>query len=76
MLPDDTRHKIENIISGTIIEGQQDNCVSIRNSLCRRFATSATVKKDFESKSIIKKEQNLWHLMVLKTPVEQWELLS
>jgi len=55
MLPDDTRHKIENITSGTIIEGQPDHCTAIRNSLCNRFATSNTVKKDFESKSITKK---------------------
>jgi len=57
MLPDDTRHKIENITSGTVIEGQSDHCTAIRNSLCRSFATSNTVKKDFEGKSVTKKEQ-------------------
>jgi len=60
MLPDDTRHKIENITSGTIIEGQPDHCSTIRNSLCSRFATSTTVKKDFESNAIIKEEQALF----------------
>lgn len=57
MLPDDTRRKIEDIVSGTVIEGQQDTCTTIRNFLCQSFATSRTVKKEFESQSIIKEEQ-------------------
>jgi hypothetical protein len=57
MLPDDTRNKIENITAGIIIEGQPDNCTTIRNFLCTSFATSTTVKTDFEGKAIIKKEQ-------------------
>ncbi|HMJ47157.1 MAG TPA: hypothetical protein VK498_07485 [Ferruginibacter sp.] len=57
MLPDDTRNKIENITKGIIIEGILDNCTSVRNLLCTSFATSTTVKTDFEGKSIIKKEQ-------------------
>jgi hypothetical protein len=57
MLPDDTRRKIENIISGTVIKGASDHCTAIRNLLCRCFATSTTVKKNFESKAIIKEKQ-------------------
>jgi hypothetical protein len=57
MLPDDTRSKIENIVAGVVIEGATDNCTSIRNFLCRRFATSRDVKEDFEGKSVVKKEQ-------------------
>jgi len=57
MLPDDTRSKIKNITAGTFIEGQQDNCTTIRNLLCASYPTSTTVKSDFESKAIIKKEQ-------------------
>src|ERR1044071_6720091 len=57
MLPDDTRGKIKNITAGIIIEGSQDNCTTIRNLLCTSFATSTTVKKDFESKTIIKEKQ-------------------
>lgn len=57
MLPDDTRSKIKNITTGTFIEGQQDNCKAIRNLLCASYPTSTTVKADFESKAIIKKEQ-------------------
>jgi len=57
MLPDDTRSKIKNITAGTFIEGQQDNCTTIRNLLCASYPTSTTVKSDFESKAIIKKER-------------------
>ena len=57
MLSHDTRHKIEDIISGAVLEGQQGYCTAIRNALCSRFGTSETVKKYFESKSIIKEEQ-------------------
>lgn len=57
MLPDDTRGKIKNITAGIVIEGSQDNCTTIRNLLCGSFATSTTVKKDFESKAIIKEKQ-------------------
>jgi len=57
MLPDDTRSKIKNITAGIVIEGSQDNCTTIRNLLCASFATSTTVKKDFEGKSVIKEKQ-------------------
>jgi hypothetical protein len=57
MFNNDTRSKLENIIGGIIIEGQGDHCTATRNLLCTSFSTSTTVKKDFESKSIIKEEQ-------------------
>jgi hypothetical protein len=57
MLPNDTRKKIKNIVSGTVIEGQQDTCTTIRNLLCQSFETSRTVKTGFESQVIIKEEQ-------------------
>jgi hypothetical protein len=57
MLPDDTRNKIKNITGGIVIEGSQDNCTAIRNLLCQSFPTSTTVKKDFESQSIVKEKQ-------------------
>jgi len=57
MLPGDTRRKIENITKGIILDGALDNCTSVRNHLSAGFETSTTVKTDFESKSIIKKEQ-------------------
>jgi hypothetical protein len=57
MLTDDTRSKIENISAGVILKGQQDPCTTARNLLCASYPTSTTVRKDFESQSIIKKEQ-------------------
>jgi hypothetical protein len=57
MLSDDTRKKLENIVSGIILEGEKDNCTATRNLLCASFRTSTTVKKDFEGQSIVKKEQ-------------------
>lgn len=53
----DTRSKLKNIIDGVIIEGATDNCTTTRNILCASFSTSTTVKRDFESKAIAKKEQ-------------------
>src|SRR5690349_13381271 len=57
MFNDEIRAKLENIIRGDGIEGQEDTCTAIRNHLCTSFSTSTTVKKGFESKSIIKEEQ-------------------
>ncbi|MBC7947769.1 MAG: hypothetical protein H7Y42_07815 [Chitinophagaceae bacterium] len=57
MLTDDTRSKIKNITAGVILEGQQDTCTTARNLLCRSYPTSTTVRENFESQSIIKKEQ-------------------
>ncbi|GAA3916782.1 hypothetical protein GCM10022209_06920 [Chitinophaga oryziterrae] len=53
----DTRSKLKNIIDGVIIEVAADNCTATRNILCASFSTSTTVKRDFESKAITKKEQ-------------------
>lgn len=57
MLPDDTRIEVENIVAGVILERRTDYCTTIRNSFCRRYATSPVVKTEFESNAIIKKEQ-------------------
>lgn len=53
----DTRSKLKNIIKGIVIEGAEDNCTTVRNLLCASFSTSTTVKRDFESKAIIKERQ-------------------
>jgi hypothetical protein len=57
MLSNDTRKRLEDIVRGAIIERDEDNCTATRNILCRSFSTSTTVKRDFESKSVIKEEQ-------------------
>jgi hypothetical protein len=57
MLSNDTRSKIKNITAGNVIEGSTDYCTAIRNYLCTSFPASTAVKKDFEGKLLIKKEQ-------------------
>lgn len=57
MITDEIREKLQNIIGGAIVQGQQDTCTTIRNLLCKSFETSATVKSEFESKAIIKEKQ-------------------
>lgn len=56
---DDTKRKLENIIRGSLIKGYLDNCTAVRNFLCAGFSTSTTVKRNFESKLLVKKEQEL-----------------
>jgi hypothetical protein len=58
MYNDETKRKLENIVRGSFIEGSSDHCTAIRNFLCASFGTSTTVKREFESKLIIKKEQD------------------
>jgi len=57
MLSNDTRKRLENIVKGIVLEGEEDNCTAVRNLLCTSFRTSTTVKKDFEGQSRVKKEQ-------------------
>lgn len=57
MFSNDTRKRLENIVKGIVLEGEEDNCTAARNLLCSSFRTSTTVKKDFESQCIVKKEQ-------------------
>ncbi|SFW70437.1 putative polyvalent protein kinase domain-containing protein [Chitinophaga sancti] len=57
MFSNDTRTKLEHIVRGAILEGENDHCTAVRNYLCAGFSTSKTVKRDFERNAIIKKEQ-------------------
>ena len=57
MYSDDTKRKLENIIRGSVIDGVTDNCTATRNFLCTSFSTSTTAKRNFETNSLIKKEQ-------------------
>ncbi|MEO8768548.1 MAG: hypothetical protein ABI402_00630 [Ferruginibacter sp.] len=58
MFSDDTKSKLENIIRGSLIQGENDYCTTIRNYLCTSYSTSTTVKRNFESNELIKKEQS------------------
>lgn len=57
MISNEIRQKLQNIIGGDDVEGREDHCSAIRNLLCKSFGSSPTVKKEFESRSIVKKEQ-------------------
>ncbi|MCU0389473.1 MAG: hypothetical protein MUE71_12790 [Chitinophagaceae bacterium] len=57
MLPNEIHRKLESIVQGNVIKEQADTCSTIRNFLCTRYTTDTTVKKDFEGKQRIKKEQ-------------------
>jgi len=57
MISDEIRQKLQNIIRGDVLEGQEDHCTAIRNLLCQSFGSDPTVKKEFESRSIVKEEQ-------------------
>ena len=47
------RQKLQNIIRGNDLEGQEDHCTAIRNLL----SPNSTVKREFESRAILKEEQ-------------------
>ena len=57
MLEDGKKEKIAHIVHGDVLEGQQNSLTTIRNLLCSSYPTSRTVKKDFESQLLVKKEQ-------------------
>lgn len=57
MISDEIRQKLQNIVRGDVLEGQEDHCTAIRNLLCQSFGSDPTIKKEFESRSIIKEEQ-------------------
>ena len=83
-MPDnDTKNKIQDIISGTRITWQADHCTTVRNFLCRSFSASTTVKKDFDTTLLIKKEQAeaLWefideHQLWVERPPDEEQLLT
>jgi hypothetical protein len=57
MISDEIRQKLQNIIKGNVLEGQEDHCTAIRNLLIQSFGSNPTVKREFESRSILKEEQ-------------------
>ena len=57
MIADEIREKLQNIVRGTLLQGQQDHCTTIRNLLSESFGTGATVKKEFESRAVLKEKQ-------------------
>ena len=52
-----TKGKLANIVRQSIFELIADHCTAVRNYLCTSFSTSTTVKRNFESNVLVKKEQ-------------------
>jgi antitoxin component of MazEF toxin-antitoxin module len=82
MLEDGKKEKVAHIVHGNVLEGQQDSLTTIRNLLCSSYATSRTVKKEFESQLLIKKEQAeflikycISHNLFLKTVHSNYKLI-
>jgi len=57
MISDEIRQKLQHIIRGDVLKGQEDHCTAIRNLLSKSFGSNPTVKREFESRSIVKEEQ-------------------
>ena len=57
MISNEIRGKFQDIVRGTRLQGPADRCSTIRNLLVESFGTGATVKSEFESRTIVKKEQ-------------------
>ena len=59
MFTDDTRTKLENIIRGALLEGEEGAGTAVRNFLYGRFKTGAKVKADFQGQLRRKKIQSV-----------------
>jgi hypothetical protein len=57
MIADEIQNKLQNIVRGTLFEGEEDSCATIRNLLCESYGSNPTVKSKFESRPIVKEEQ-------------------
>jgi hypothetical protein len=57
MISDEIRKKLQNIVRGAVLEGQQDHCTTIRNLLVGSFETGPTIKSEFQGRAIIKEKQ-------------------
>lgn len=57
MIFDEIRQKLQNIVRGISLEGTSDRCTTVRSILIESFGASSTVKREFESRSIIKEKQ-------------------
>jgi hypothetical protein len=57
MISHEIRDKLQNIVNGTRFEGPADHCATVRNLLVEGFGTGSTVKREFESRAIVKEKQ-------------------
>jgi hypothetical protein len=53
----ESEKKLQDIVGGALLEGQEDHCSAVRNLLCQRFGSNPTTKSNFESRAILKEKQ-------------------
>jgi hypothetical protein len=57
MISGEIRSQLQNIVRGACLQRTADRCSTVRNILIESFGASSTVKREFESRSIIKEKQ-------------------
>jgi hypothetical protein len=57
MISNEIREKLQDIVRGTCLQEAADRCSTVRNLLIESFGTGSTIKSEFESRAIVKKEQ-------------------
>lgn len=57
MINDESQKQLQDIIRGAIVKGQEDHCTTVGNLICQSFGTNPTIKKEFESRKILKEKQ-------------------
>lgn len=57
MISDEIRQKLQDIVRGNVLESKGDSCTAITNLLRASFGSGPTVKREFESRSILKEKQ-------------------
>lgn len=57
MIPNEIREKLQDIVRGARLQGAADRCSTIRNFLVESFGTDSTVKREFESRAVVKEKQ-------------------
>jgi serine/threonin/tyrosin kinase-like protein len=57
MIPNEIREKLQDIVRGARLQRAADRCSTIRNLLVESFGADSTVKREFESRAIIKEKQ-------------------
>ncbi len=57
MISNEIREKFQDVVRGACLHGAAGHCSAVRNLLVESFGAGSTVKSEFESRAIIKKEQ-------------------
>jgi hypothetical protein len=57
MIPNEIREKLQDIVRGACLQESADRCSTIRNFLVESFGADSTVKREFESRAVVKEKQ-------------------